>query len=77
MLYPLADTVQNSFHPGLLAIIGLLAIWDLAWKGMGLWRAARNGDNAWFVVMLIINSVGILPILYLYVFSKPEGKATK
>jgi hypothetical protein len=55
---------------GLAIIFGLLAIWSLAWKGMALWKAARKGDRNWFVVLLVVNTLGILEILYLYVFSK-------
>lgn len=40
-------------------------IWDVIWRGMALWRAGRNDQPAWFVVLLIINSIGILPIIYL------------
>lgn len=56
--------------PGLF--IGLL-VWSLVWKGMALWKAARKGETAWFVALLMINTVGILDILYLYVFSKETG----
>ncbi|HEV2413062.1 MAG TPA: DUF5652 family protein [Candidatus Saccharimonadales bacterium] len=51
----------------------VLAIWDLFWRGLALWRAVKRGDKPWFVVMLIINSVGILPILYL-LFTEPKTK---
>lgn len=52
----------------------LAAIWSLAWKGLGLWRAARNGSKVWFVVLLLVNTVGLLEILYLAVFSKMGQK---
>ena len=48
----------------------LLIAWSLVWKGMALWRAARRGAKVWFVVFLVVNTLGILEILYLYVFSK-------
>lgn len=51
-------------------VIILLAVWSLVWKGMALWKSARKGQNVWFVVLLVTNTVGILDILYLYVFSK-------
>ncbi|MBI4948156.1 hypothetical protein HY844_01175 [Candidatus Berkelbacteria bacterium] len=57
-----------------LAVIILIAIWELAWKGYALWRAGRKNDVAWFVTLLILNTVGILPILYIFVFSKREVK---
>ncbi|MEI7615718.1 MAG: DUF5652 family protein [Actinomycetota bacterium] len=49
-------------------LIPLLA-WSLVWKGLALWRAARNDSKPWFVVLLIVNTLGILEILYL-LFSK-------
>lgn len=60
---------------GVIFIIGL-AVWEVVWKGLGLWKAAQNKQTGWFVAMLAINSVGILPILYLYVFSpkQPNSK---
>lgn len=48
----------------------ILIIWSLAWKGVALWKAAKQDSKAWFVVLLILNTLGILEILYLYVFSK-------
>jgi hypothetical protein len=51
-------------------IIILAAIWTIPWKGVALWRAARNQSVAWFVVLLIINTLGILEIIYIFAFSK-------
>jgi hypothetical protein len=45
-------------------------IWSIVWKGLALWRAAKLGQKPWFVALLVINTVGILEILYLYFFSK-------
>lgn len=45
-------------------------IWTLIWKGWALWTSARKDHKVWFVVMLILNTLGILPILYIFVFSK-------
>lgn len=46
-------------------ILACVIVWDLVWRGMALWRAARHEQMAWFVALLIINSVGVLPILYI------------
>ena len=61
-----------GFTYGLVSFVALAAIWDLVWKGLGMWRAAQQKQTGWFVAILLINTLGILPILYLYVFSKPE-----
>ena len=51
-----------------------LFIWTIAWKGLALWKAARHGKKEWFIPLLVINTVGILEILYIYVFSQPKTK---
>ena len=52
--------------------IVLLAIWDGVWKLIALWKSARNNQLAWFICLAIFNTAGILPILYITVFQKPE-----
>lgn len=56
---------------GWLWIILVLAVWDIVWRGLALWRAGRNRQLGWFVVLLVINSVGILPIIYLLLNRTP------
>lgn len=51
-----------------------LLLWSLVWKGLALWRAARLGQKWWYIALLPVNTLGILEILYLYIFSKPERK---
>lgn len=48
-------------------VIGVIVIWDLIWKGFALWQAAQKKQNGWFIALIIINSVGILPIIYLLI----------
>mgnify|MGYP000603166184 CR=1 FL=1 len=55
-----------------LPVLVLLAIWELVWKGMGLWKSAQRKQKVWFVAILIVNSMGILPIVYLLL--NPKGK---
>jgi hypothetical protein len=47
-----------------------LGIWELIWKGIALWKTGRNNQLKWFVAILILNTVGILPIIYLKFFQK-------
>lgn len=54
----------------ILALILFSVFWELLWKGIALWRAARNGHAVWYIVILFINTVGILPIIYIAFFSK-------
>lgn len=47
-----------------------LFAWVVVWKGLALWKAARQDKRWWFAALLVVNTLGILEILYLYVFSQ-------
>ncbi|MFY9493076.1 MAG: DUF5652 family protein [Minisyncoccia bacterium] len=55
---------------GILLIVFI--IWSIYWKGRGLWRAAHQNSKPWFIALLLINTLGILEILYIYIFSKKK-----
>ncbi len=61
-------TIFNQSLPAGLIIF--LLVWELVFKGYALWRSARNKQPAWFVVLLVFNTVGLLPIIYLLFFQK-------
>jgi hypothetical protein len=58
------------------AWLGILLVpfilWSIFWKGWALWRAAKNDSQVWFIVLLIVNTLGILDILYIFVFGKQK-----
>jgi len=55
-----------------IVVILVLVLWELAWKGVALWRAANDRNVAWYVALLVLNSVGILPIIYLLKHKETE-----
>jgi hypothetical protein len=56
--------------------LGLLAIvaWGIFWKGLALWHSAQRGQAWWFVIMLLLNTAGILEIIYLFGVAKVGAK---
>jgi hypothetical protein len=48
----------------------LLVLWSLFWKGLALWHSAKQNQPWWFVVILVLNTVGILEIVYLFIVIK-------
>jgi len=75
---PIAELSQLlGISPTFLFIIILIAIWDGIWKLIALWKSAKNSELAWFIILALINSAGILPILYIYIFSKEKRKKKK
>ena len=55
---------------GILALLIVFGIWEAVWKAIAMWKSARNNQLAWFVCILIFNTVGILPIVYILWFQK-------
>ena len=55
---------------GIIWLIPLLVVWEMVWKGIALWKAGRNAHLIWFICLFIFNTVGILPIIYIFAFSK-------
>jgi len=46
-------------------VIGLLTVWDIVWRFIAMWKAARNNHLAWFICIGICSTIGILPIVYI------------
>ena len=57
-------------HPQL--VIAIMA-WSLFWKGLALWRAAHKESRNWFIALLVLNTLGILEIIYLYVITREKS----
>ena len=60
----------------ILAAISL-GLWSIVWKGFALYKAGRLQQPLWFTVLLIVNTAGILEILYIFVFSKTTNATRK
>ena len=56
-----------------ILVILLISLWDLIWKGIALYLSGERQQKVWFIFLLIVNSMGILPIIYL-VLNKRSGR---
>ncbi len=51
-------------------LVFILAIWSVFWKGLALWHSAGRREPWWFVILLVVNTAGILEIIYLFAVAK-------
>ena len=58
--------------PGSGYLLILFLLWSLVWSGWALWLAARRGEVAWFVALLVLNTLGLLEIFYIFVIAKQK-----
>lgn len=50
--------------------IAVAILWTLAWKGVALWRSAGLRQKWWFIAILLVNTLGVLEIAYLFLVAK-------
>lgn len=73
-----SDSVILDYFSQYAWLFVILIVWSIIWKGLALWKSARLSDKAWFIVLLLVNTLGILEIFYIYIFSKRDNnKQTK
>ena len=62
------DTAVFNGFPVWLII--LITLWSIPWKGLALWKAAQLSHKRWFIILLVVNTIGILDIIYLRFVAK-------
>ncbi len=69
------DVALGPGWPFMSLLMPLIAVvtLDLILRGMSLWKSAKAGQKGWFIALLVLNTLGILPIVYL-LFFQPKGK---
>jgi len=60
-----------------LSVVLLLTLWTLFWKGYAIWTAVKNNHRGWFVAILVLNTLGILDIIYLFWIAKKKWSDVK
>lgn len=55
----------------------ILALWTIPWKIYAVWVACKNNHKKWFVALIILNTVGILEIFYIFKIAKKSWVEVK
>ena len=55
-------------------ILFLIMVWTIPWKGVALWKAARNSHKKWFIAIFLLNTMALLEIIYIFYFTKKSEK---
>lgn len=59
------EQYYNSLTQTQIIALGVAVVWDMVWKLVASWTAAQKKDKFAFVALLLINSIGVVPIAYL------------
>ncbi|HBB76258.1 MAG: hypothetical protein A3J18_00080 [Candidatus Levybacteria bacterium RIFCSPLOWO2_02_FULL_40_18] len=52
------------------ALLFAILLWSTFWKLLALWRSVKSDQQYWFIAIFLLNTVGILEIVYLFRFAK-------
>ena len=66
---------MQSFNEPMIQGLIAMSILTLPLKVIGLWKSARNNQKGWFAAMLLLNTLGLVELTYLFYFSKPKNTA--
>jgi len=65
---------QQHFVFWFFPLIFPFVLFDIIIKAIALWKAAKNNQLYWFVALIVVNSAGVLPLLYIFLFQKKRKK---
>lgn len=63
-------------NPANQPFILILLVADLVLRGIALYKSAKKEQKVWFVALLIVNSVGILPLIYILLDKRAQAGKT-
>lgn len=71
--------MDNSFliNPTFSIVLLILALWTVPWKIYAVWLTVKRNEKKWFVALLILNTVGILEIFYIFKIAKKSWTEVK
>ncbi len=60
---------SGSTFAGEITLV-IIFVWSIGWKGLALYHAGKNQDKLWFIGVLLVNTLGLVEIAYLFYLSK-------
>lgn len=48
----------------------IFMIWNFFWKGTALWKSANKRHLIWFIILLLVNTLGLLEIAYVFFLNR-------
>ena len=60
--------MYNPFFPYVFfnVFVILIVVWTVVWKIYAVWIACKHNHKRWFVALIILNTMGILEIFYIF-----------
>jgi hypothetical protein len=76
-VFNFTDILSSQSKASVSLLYAVILLWSVFWKGLALWNASRNKQKYWFSVLLVVNTIGVLEILYLGFFKRDKNGVKK
>jgi len=63
-----------NLTPTTITLIIIAVVWSSVWKAFALYRAGKLTDPIWFVLLFLVNTLGILEMFYLFISSRRASR---
>ena len=58
-------------------LLVVVLLWTIPWKLYAVWMAAKRDQKKWFVALLLLNTLAILEIFYIFKIAKKSWAEVK
>jgi len=58
-------------------LLVVVLLWTIPWKLYAVWMAAKRDQKKWFVALLLLNTLAILEIFYIFKIAKKSWVEVK
>lgn len=58
-------------------LIVVMILWTIPWKIYAVWTAVKNDHKKWFVALVLLNTLSILEIIYIFHIAKKNWSEVK
>ncbi|MEX2029205.1 MAG: DUF5652 family protein [Candidatus Paceibacterota bacterium] len=65
------------FSPFINILFVVITIWTIIWKAYAVWLAVKHSHKKWFLALIILNTVGLLEIFYVFKIAKKSWTQVK
>lgn len=69
--------MEHEVSTNLIVFIVLVFTWELAWKGWALWRASQRQEKEIYIALLVLNTLGLFPMVYLYITRGEKSRSRR
>jgi hypothetical protein len=71
------EQIVSFIQQNAAVVLPIIGLWTVVWKGLALWKSSKKDHKVFFALLLVLNTLGLLEILYIFLLSKIDFSKVK